>query len=240
MSNVTIEDVSRIKKKKYTVLLGFAGSGFVGNTALMYIARNSKLKHVANVKSKFIPPMVLMVHGSPIYPFRVYADEEKNLLFVVSESVIPPEHSWIICDGLMDWLLSKGAIEFISFEGIPLGGVAEKVQAFGFSLGDRNLAQHGIQLTSEGAISGLSACLMQECMERKSNLDWSSIFIPTMVVNNVDYDGSVAVVEILNLMFSLEVDPSLLQQSANMIRRSMRSSQTQGRRQGLMGRLMNR
>ena len=81
---------------------------------------------------------------------------------------------------------------------------------------------------------------MQKCMERKSNLDWSSIFIPTMVVNNVDYDGSVAIVEILNVMFNLEVDPSLLQQSANMIRRSMRTPRTQGKKQGLMGRLMNR
>lgn len=241
MSNVTIEEINPVKKKKYTVLLGFAGTGFVGNTSLMYMARDMKLKHAANVKSKFIPPMVLLVNGNPVYPFRIYAHEKKNLLFVITESIVPPEYAWSVCDGLMDWLLSKGAIEFISFEGLPLGGVGEAVQAFGFSLGNRNLAQYGIQLTSEGAISGLSACLLQASLDKKSNIDWSTIFVPTKVVNNVDYQGSAAIIEILNVMFNLEVDPSLLIQSAEMIRRSV-GAQARGARkkQGFMDKLRNR
>jgi predicted ATP-grasp superfamily ATP-dependent carboligase len=218
MKEVEVVERASLDRGEYVALLGFAGTGFIGNTALMYAARSRGYTQVATVKSDLIPPMILLINGQPNYPFRIYVNDEGNLLFVVTESIIQGENVGPICRELMKWLISKGVIELISFEGLPYGAQAEELRGFGFTLGERNLAQYGIQRTTEGAISGLSACLLDESMEK--NIDWSTIFIPASVINNVDYSGAAKMVEILNSMFDVGVDPEPLRQSAQMMRRA--------------------
>ena len=67
----------------------------MGNTALMYITRSKNMELKARVRSRLLPPSVILVEGRPVNPFRIYSDDS-GMLFVVSEARISPENSWTI------------------------------------------------------------------------------------------------------------------------------------------------
>ena len=73
--DVIIEEVNPIENMKHTVLCGFSGPGFLGNTALMYITRSKNLELKARVRSRLLPPSVILVEGRPVNPFRIYSDD---------------------------------------------------------------------------------------------------------------------------------------------------------------------
>lgn len=228
MAEVEIVEAIKLKEKPHTVVMGFAGAGFIGNTSLMYAARSRGYRKVAHVKSHLIPPMMLLVQGEPTRPFRIYTDKEGKLLFVITETIIPAVNSWPICIELMRWLKDIGVEEFISIEGLPFAAPGR--QAFGYTTGKRDISQYGIQETGEGAVSGLNACMMEEAIEK--GIDWSTIFVPTRIVNNIDYEGAATALDILNKMFNLGVDISPLQQRAETLKKS-----TERKKPGILDRL---
>jgi len=215
-SDVEIVETLPIEKDKPTVITGFAGPGFIGSTATMYIVRNRSFRQRAHVRSQLIPPMILLIEGRPTQPFRIYSYDEEDLLLVTTETLIATDNSWPISLKLMEWLIGKGAAAFISIEGMPLSASFKERMVLGFSTHRKDLAQFGVQPTKEGAISGVSACMLDECLRR--GLSWTSLFVPTNQVSTVDYGGSAAVIEVLNRMFKFGVDVTPLKKRDEMIR----------------------
>ncbi len=211
-SGVEIVEIAPVKKGERTVVLGFSGAGFIGSTAVMYIVRNKGFRQRAYVSSQLIPPMMVLIDGRPTHSFRIYGDEKNSLLFVTTETLISYDNQWPVSLKLMEWLAEKGARAFISIEGMPFLLPSEERMVLGFGTGEENLSRFGVQPTREGAISGMNACMLQECMRR--GLPWTSLFVPTPLVSAVDYGGSAAVIEVLNRMFKLGVDVTPLRQMA--------------------------
>jgi len=73
---VDIIEVSPVRKNKPTAILGFTGPGFIGSTALMYMVRTKGFTQRAQVKSHLIPPMMLLIGGTPTPVFRIYGDDK--------------------------------------------------------------------------------------------------------------------------------------------------------------------
>lgn len=225
LSEVSIIESIPIKKKNYTALLGFAGAGFIGNTSLMYIVRTKNFKQVASVKSLQTPPMLLFVDGEPYSSFRIYVDDEGERLFIITENLISAEGCWPITHKLISWLQNKGVTDIIAIEGLPFGNLPANVKVVGYSTEKEKLTSLGIQLLREGAVSGLYASMMEECIAKK--LPWTILFIPTMKLTNIDYGASGDSVEALNNIFKLGVDPKPLWESEQAIRKAVEQQQLQ-------------
>jgi len=235
--DVEIVEILSLKKGRYTVVAGFGGPGFVGCTAVMYIARGMELKQHAYMRSQLIPPMMILIDGRPNYAFRIYVEEKEKLILVTSETLLITENAWSIGKELMDWLLDKGAKTFISIEGMPFGVVPRERPVLGFSTDKRDLTQFDVKPTEEGAVSGLNASLLEECLNR--GLSYTTLFVPTDLVSAIDYGGAAAVIEVLNRMFQLEVDVAPLRQRDEMVRRvAMR--RRRGEPRGLLDALRRR
>jgi predicted ATP-grasp superfamily ATP-dependent carboligase len=232
MAKVRIIEAFEPKKKVKTAITGFAGVGFVGNTALMYTARVKGYRLLAYVKSPLVPSMMLLVNGVPTPPFRIYIDDKDSLLFIITETMVPSQNSWSIIQELMIWLEGKGVKEYISFEGIPFSTPSQ--QTLGFTTGDMDLEKLNIQPTGEGAITGLNATLMEKAMDKKR--DWTSIFIPARFVNNIDYQGAIDAVDIINRMFELDVDISPLMKRLESIQK-VAQSQIPMKKKGILDRI---
>lgn len=235
--DVEIIEISPVKRKKYTVITGFTGSGFIGNTALMYVVRNKRFKMRAQVRSELIPPMMLIIDGEPVPVFRIYSDDKDELLFVMSEALIIADNTWLIGIRLMEWLREKGVKEIVSIEGMPFGTTSEKRLVFGFSLPERNLASYDVRATREGGVSGLNAVMLEESM--KERIPWVTIFVPTPHSQTIDYGGAAVVIEVLNKMFKLGVDPAPLKRSADM-RRQMQERLRGEEKRGFLDSLRRR
>ncbi len=234
---VDIVEISPVKKNKPTAIIGFAGPGYIGNTALMYIVRNKKFPQKAQVKSHLLPPMMLLIEGTPSPVFRIYADDKDEILFVMSEAMITNENAWPIGIKVMEWLGEKGVKEIISLEGLPFGSIGEKRPIFGYSTPQRDLAKYGVQPTTEGGISGLNAVMLDESMRR--GVSWVSIFVPTSQPQTIDYGAIADVIGVLNKMFKLGVDTGPLQKGEEM-RRQMLEKVAKGGQKGFLSSLRRR
>ena len=236
-SKVDIVEISPVKKNSPIVVTGFTGPGFIGNTALLYIAMQKKFTQRAQVKSHLIPPMFLLIEGKPTPVFRIYGDQKNEILLVVSEALINAENAWPIGIKLMEWLRGKGVKEIISIEGLPFATPEGERPIFGFSSSGRDFSQIGVTPTNEGGISGLNAVLLDEAM--KHGVPWTTLLVPTGLSQTIDYGGAADLIEALNRMLKLSVDTSPLRQNDGLRRKAMERARG-GEQRGLLGGLLRR
>lgn len=215
--SIEIFEVTPVMRKNPIVITGFAGPGFIGNTAAMYIIRSKRFKKKAYVESKIIPPMMMILEGRPEHAIRIYGSDDDDFFFVVSEIILTSENVWYIGYEIMEWLEDKGVKELISIEGMPLTLQRRDSIVLGFSE-DRDMAKFGIQEISESAISGINASIVDWCIKHK--VSWSSLFVPTNLLTSIDFGGAIAVVEVLNRMFKFGVDTSMLVKRHEAFRRA--------------------
>lgn len=219
MSSVEIVEVGSFKRNRPKVITGFAGAGFVGNTAIMHIVREKGLKLRAQVRSHMIPAMMLLVDGEPTHPFRIYGDEGGELLFVSNAVLISPENAWPLGLKLMEWLTKAGVREIVAIEGMPFAIQPGERPIYGFGVPARDLNQFGVSPIREGGVSGLNAVMLEESM--KQSIPFVTLMVPTPFASAIDYGAAIPVVEVLNKMFKLGVDVTTLKERAEMVRKSL-------------------
>jgi len=232
LSSVEIVELSEIPVKRRTVVAGFAGAGFIGNTALMYAARSKGYGQVASLRGDAVPPMMILSEGKPTHSFRVYSDASDNHMFLVTESMVQGEGAWAIGRALMAWLKGKGVKEIVSLEGFPFA----QSGVYGFTTGPRKLEEAGAQPIPDGAVSGISAALLDEAI--RGGVDWTTLFVPTRMIGGVDYQGAVEAVEALNKMLGLAVDTEQLRRTSEAVAKATEAQRKQRQRGGLLGRII--
>lgn len=234
MSSIEVVELTEVPEKKRIAVTGFAGPGSIGNTALMHMVRAEGYKQVAYVHGDVMPPMMILVQGVPRHGFRVYVDEEDELLLLVTEAMLSTESAWVVGRELMRWLREKGVEEIIALEGFPftqMGG-----RTFGFTTGGRDLQGVGVQPLSEGAIPGVNASLLEAAV--RLGVDWTTVFVPTQIIGGVDYRGASDAVQLLNRMLGLDVDAEQLNvMSERMAKAARTMQQRQQKKGGLLGRI---
>jgi uncharacterized protein len=225
MSNnsVEIKENRPFEKGNYKVVLCFAGAGFIGNTAAMFIARSKGFQQVAAVKSSYIPPMTLITNGSPMHSFRIHLDESEKILFVITESLIPAEGCWPIAEALLKWLKAKGVQEIYSLDGLPFSAVSPEIKAMTYTF-NIDLSKQGYPALKEGALSGINSCILEACVEK--GYPYACIFIPTNRLANIDYSGAAEAIDVLNNIFKLGVDSSPLRSSDEAKRKAAEQKQS--------------
>jgi predicted ATP-grasp superfamily ATP-dependent carboligase len=61
MSNIKIYEISEVLEKKRTIVTGFAGVGFITNTALMHVIKTKGFKQAAYVHGNLLPPLMVLL-----------------------------------------------------------------------------------------------------------------------------------------------------------------------------------
>jgi predicted ATP-grasp superfamily ATP-dependent carboligase len=227
MSSIEIIELADIPQKKRTVITGFAGAGFIGNTALMHVVRSKGLNQVAYLHGNNMPPVMVLVDGEAKYSFRVYTDRSDELMFLITEAMISGESAWKIGQELMKWLKRKGVREIIAFDGFPFSQPGANI--FGFTTSGKNLQEHDIQPLGQGAISGVNASLMERTLKYK--IPWTTLFVPTRMAAGIDYDGAITAVKVLNNMFNMGVETEQLEKISEAISRATRTQQPRRQQQ---------
>ena len=228
MSSIEVIEISEVSEKKRTVITGFPGVGFIGNTALMHMIKSMGFKQVAYVHGNLMPPLMVLLDGEPKHSFRIYIDSSEEIMFLVTEATVSGKSAWDIGQELMKWLKVKGVKEIISIEGFPFANPGEDI--FGFTTGKANLREYGVQPIDQGAVSGISASMLEETIKDKT--PWTTIFIPTRIVSGIDYKGAVSAIRVLNKMFNIEVNTEPLEQLSAAVANAAKSRQSRQEKKG--------
>ena len=216
---VKIFETLPMNKDVHDTIIGFVGPGFIARKTIMYIADYENFSLAAHVKSQLLPPLIPIIDGQHTQNFRIYYKKEKNMLLVTSDALISDKNSRPVGRALMDWFLSKGVKHFYSIQEVHVDIPPRERVIYGFSTDEIDLSQFGVERIKEGAITGINASILEECM--KNGFSWTSLFVPTNLVTIVDYGGSVAIIDVLNKMFKLDVNVNSLKQLNKMVSKMM-------------------
>ena len=127
---VNIVETEKAELKEPLVILGFAGAGLVGGIAVTHIIDQLKMKKIAYVRSRHMPPAVVFMDGQLRHPFRIYSGKEGKLCAIVCEIPLRSDGLYPIASTLLDWAEEKGARELVVLEGAPVRGIPKNVNHF--------------------------------------------------------------------------------------------------------------
>lgn len=218
---VNIVETEKAELKEPLVVLGFAGPGLVGGIAVSHIIDQLKMKKIAHVRSRYMPPAVVFMDGQLRHPFRIYSDKEGKLCAIVCEIPLRSDGLYPIASTLLDWAEEKGVKEIVVLEGAPVRGIPKKRKSFCAAEPERRkeCEEKGVKMVSAGIISGIAGSILSECLTRKIT---GVAFLTPAVVFMPDPEGAAILIDALNNVYGLEVDTKELLNKAEEIKQKLK------------------
>ena len=161
-------EVYEIKKtvlKSPIVFAGFVGAGLVGPLAVGCMIDKLKMKEIAYLRSRHLPPSTVFMQGRLRHPFRLYSNDDGTICAVICEITLPIGLHDIV-NTILDWAEKNGSHEIVI-----LDGVASKThdgKAFCAAEEDlcRVMESNDINMIPQGFITGVAGGLLNECLMR--------------------------------------------------------------------------
>ncbi len=162
-------EVYEIKKtvlKSPVVFAGFVGAGLVGPLAVGCMIDKLKMKEIAYLRSKHLPPSTVFMQGRLRHPFRLYSNDDGTICAVICEITLPIGLHDIV-NTILDWAEKNGSHEIVILDGVASTSHDDK--AFCAAEEDlcRVMEDNDIKMIPQGFITGVAGGLLNECLVRK-------------------------------------------------------------------------
>jgi len=162
-------EVYEIKKtvlKSPVVFAGFVGAGLVGPLAVGCMIDKLKMKEIAYLRSKHLPPSTVFMQGRLRHPFRLYSNDDGTVCAIICEITLPIGLHDIV-NTILDWAEKNGSHEIVILDGVASTSHDDK--AFCAAEEDlcRVMEDNDIKMIPQGFITGVAGGLLNECLVRK-------------------------------------------------------------------------
>jgi uncharacterized protein len=203
------------------IISGFAGAGLVGGIAVTHIIEQLKMKEIAHLRSKYMPPAVVFMNGKLRNPFRIYSSEDGKLCAIICELPIRSNGLYLIASRLLDWAEEKRVKELVVLDGIAIRGIPKERKSYCAAEPEKRKAceRKGVKMLSAGIISGIAGSILNECLTRK--ITGLALLTPA-VAFMPDPEGAAELIEALNKIYDLKVDTVGLTEKAQEIRQRLK------------------
>lgn len=164
MIEITVHEIEKVKLKEPTLIEGFPGIGMIGTIACSYITDKLAMKLIGCITSDAFPPVASVHEYKPVYPIRIYASEEHNLMLIYSEMIIPMETVQPLARKILEYAHEKNVKLIVSLAGINTETPTDKIYGI-VSTKELmiKLTENQIEAIKEGSIQGVSGTLIAEC-----------------------------------------------------------------------------
>jgi len=162
-------EVYEIKKtilKSPIIFAGFVGAGLVGSLTIGCMIDKLKMKEIAYLRSKHLPPSTVFMQGRLRHPFRLYSNDDGTVCAVICEITLPIGLHDIV-NTILDWAEKNGSHEIVILDGVASTSHDDK--AFCAAEEDlcRVMEDNDIKMIPQGFITGVAGGLLNECLVRK-------------------------------------------------------------------------
>ena len=162
-------EVYEIKKtvlKSPIIFAGFVGAGLVGTLAVGCMIDKLKMKEIAYLRSKHLPPSTVFMQGRLRHPFRLYSNNDGTICAVNCEITLPFGLHDIV-NTILDWAEKNGSHEIVILDGVASTSHDDK--AFCAAEDDlcRVMEDIDIKMIPQGFITGVAGGFLIECLVRK-------------------------------------------------------------------------
>ena len=164
-SDNQVYEIKKTVLKSPIIFAGFVGAGLVGPLSVGYMIEKLKMKEIAYLRSRHLPPSTVFMHGRLRHPFRLYSNNDGTICAVICEITLPFGLHDIV-NTILDWAEKNGSHEIVI-----LDGVASKThdgKAFCAAEEDlcRVMESNDINMIPQGFITGVAGGLLNECLMR--------------------------------------------------------------------------
>ena len=210
-------EVYEIKKtvlKSPIVFAGFVGAGLVGPLAVGCMIDKLKMKEIAYLRSKHLPPSTVFMQGRLRHPFRLYSNNDGTICVIICEITLRIEGLYDIISTILDWAEEKGSHEIVILDGVA--STTHDDKAFCAAEEDlcRVMEDNDISMIPQGFITGVAGGLLNECLVRK-------IQGVTLLVKANDKGpdplAAATLVEAVNRAYGMNIDTASLRKEKNRI-----------------------
>jgi len=152
--------------KSPVIFAGFVGAGLVGPLAVGCMIDKLKMKEIAYLRSKHLPPSTVFMQGRLRLPFRLYSNNDGTICAIICENTLPIG-LYDIVNTILDWAEKNGSHEIVILDGVASSSHDDK--AFCAAEGDlcRVMEDSDISMIHQGFITGVAGGLLNECLVRK-------------------------------------------------------------------------
>jgi len=162
-------EVYEIKKtvlKSPVIFAGFVGAGLVGPLAVGCMIDKLKMKEIAYLRSRHLPPSTVFMQGRLRHPFRLYSNDDGTVCAVICEFTLPFGLHDIV-NTILDWAEKNGSHEIVILDGVASTSHDDKA----FCAAEEDLCRvmegNDIKMIPQGFITGVAGGLLNECLVRK-------------------------------------------------------------------------
>ncbi len=196
-----------IRFENPVIVQGLPDVGLVGTIAISYLVGKLNFKEVGHIESKLFPPIMVVHNGELKNPVRIYSNE-KELITILSEVVIPPPAVYPLAEALVEWFEEKDVSLSISLTGFPVAnrldidapsiiGVGNSKEAIS------RLKEAEIDPMLEGFIVGMYPVMLEECKKRGIT---AISLLAQCFPSYPDPEAAASVIRSLQRLTGLEID----------------------------------
>ncbi len=216
-------------KKGVKIIDGFPGLGLVGSIATDFLIEHMNAVPVGMIMGAAVPPLAAVHGGKIIRPMGLYYAEKKNILILHVLSPVPGIE-WEVSN-LVKAKANELKGEVISLESVGVQGnlPAGYKQPKGFFFTNvpkrkKELEMLGLQPLKEGIVMGVTGALMlsMDCC-------LTCIFAETHS-NMPDSRAAATIIQIIDDLLNLNVDPKPLLKSAEKFEEKVRTLMEEGQK----------
>ena len=212
MIEINIRELEDTKVKNPTIIEGFPGIGMIGTIACSYMSDKLGLKLIGCITSDSFPPIASVHDYKPVYPIRIYASEEHDLILIYSEMIIPMEAVQALSRKIIEYAHEKKAKLIVSLAGINSETPTDKI--FGIVSKKElmiKLTENQIEAIKEGSLQGVSGTLIAEAAITGLN----ALNLLSQTNMPLDPRGAALLIEKLSKIIGIPVNTNELLSEAN-------------------------
>ncbi len=212
---VEFRKLKPMKAKNATIVVGFPTAGLVGSIAASYLTSKLGMELVGYFTSEKIPPVTAIHDYKPLPPIRVYASEDKHLIVVLSEIVVPISVTSAMAKHIADMAEKVNSPMLIT-----LGGITQNEEESGVYVisTDEKLAEDLVKKklvkkVREGATTGVVGLLLFPGVVKQPVL----ALLSEAESERPDPGAAVKVLRTLSKIIDVDVDTKELEKEAELL-----------------------
>jgi uncharacterized protein len=210
--------VSHPTEPSGTVLAGFSAFGLAGLTAVDFLIEHLELEQQGHVTVEGLPAITPFTDGRPRHPTRLYSRDDLDLTVLVAELFVPAPVGQRFADAVLDWTEAGGVEEVVVIAGIPVPHGPDAHRTFYIATEDyheRRLRDREIPPMGTGFLDGVNAALMARGLDSSLGV---CVYVTPVHAQAPDVDAAIRLVETVEAVYDLGIDPSPLTEFADRVR----------------------
>jgi len=215
MKKIEFKKLRPMKAKNATVIVGFPTSGLVGSIAASYLTSKLDMDFVGYYTSDKIPPVTAIHDYKPLPPIRVYASEEKHLVVILSEIVVPISISMEMAKHIAEMAEKVNSPMVITLGGISQNEEEHSVYAISTDnrLAEDLVKRKLVKKVREGATTGVVGLLLFPDIVKRPVL----ALLGEAETERPDPGAAVDVLHVLSKIIEVEINTDELEKEAELL-----------------------